>query len=235
MSLRYRLALVSAAGVALALVLAALVCYVVVRGEMRGQVDDSLKAQAARIAGGDLQALGDAGMPAPSPKAGGPAQYWQIVAGDGDIVGALGGVRLPFDNAARAVAYGRHVSALEDIHVDGSHLRLLALGVSGGVVELARPLDSVDRVMSKLRLILLLICAAGAGLAALLSRGAARRVLTPLAEVASTAQLVSETEDLSQRIAIRSDDEVGQLASRFNTMLDRLQSSRGGCQFFRVS
>ena len=179
MSLRYRLALVSAAGVALALVLAALVCYVVVRGEMRGQVDDPLKAQAARIAGGDLQALGDAGMPAPSPKAGGPAQYWQIVAGDGDIVGALGGVRLPFDNAARAVAYGRHVSALEDIHVDGSHLRLLALGVSGGVVELARPLDSVDRVMSKLRLILLLICAAGAGLAALLSRGAARRVLTP--------------------------------------------------------
>ena len=226
MSLRYRLALVSAAGVALALVLAALVCYVVVRGELRGQVDDSLKAQAARIAGGDLQALGDEGMPAPSPKAGGPAQYWQIVAADGDIVGALGGVRLPFDDAARAVAQGRRVSVFEDIHVDGSHLRLLALGVSGGVVELARPLDSVDRVMSKLRLILLLICVAGAGLAALLSRGAARRVLTPLAEVASTAQLVSETEDLSQRIAIRSDDEVGQLASRFNTMLDRLQSSR---------
>ena len=71
MSLRYRLALVSAAGVALALVLAALVCYVVVRRELRGQVDDSLKAQAARIAGGDLQALGDEGMPAPSPNTGG--------------------------------------------------------------------------------------------------------------------------------------------------------------------
>ena len=36
MSLRYRLALVSAAGVALALVVAALVCYVVVRHELRG-------------------------------------------------------------------------------------------------------------------------------------------------------------------------------------------------------
>ncbi|MGZ4258871.1 MAG: hypothetical protein ACXVR0_00945, partial [Solirubrobacteraceae bacterium] len=197
MSLRYRIALVSAAGVASALVLAALVCYVVIRGELRGQVDDSLKAQAARIAGGDLQALGGEGMPAPSPKAGGPAQYWQIVATDGDIVGALGGVSLPFDEAARAVAHDRRVSVFEDIHVDGSHLRLLALGVSGGVVELARPLDSIDRVMSKLRLILLLICVAGAGLATLLSRGAARRVLTPLADVASTTQLVSETEDLS--------------------------------------
>jgi two-component system, OmpR family, sensor histidine kinase MprB len=226
MSLRYRLALVSAAGVAVALMLAALVCYVVVRSELRGQVDDSLKAQAARIAGGDPQALGDAGLPAPSPNAGGPTQYWQIVAPDGGIVGALGGVNLPFDHAAWAVAHGQRANAFEDVHVAGSHLRLLALGIPGGVVELARPLDSVDRVMSELRLMLLLICVAGAGLAALLSRGAARRVLTPLAEVASTAHVVSETEDLSQRIAIRSDDEVGQLASRFNTMLDRLQNSR---------
>jgi two-component system, OmpR family, sensor histidine kinase MprB len=226
MSLRYRLALVSAAGVALALVLAGLVCYVVVRSELRGQVDDSLKAQAARIVGGDLQSLGDAGMPAPSPNAGGPVQYWQLVTADGGVVGALGGVSLPFDHAAWEVAHGRIASVFEDIHVDGSHLRLLALGVPGGVVELARPLDSVERVMSMLRLILLLICVAGAGLAALLSRGAARRVLTPLADVAGTAQLVSETEDLSQRIVIRSDDEVGELASRFNTMLDRLQSSR---------
>jgi two-component system, OmpR family, sensor histidine kinase MprB len=226
MSLRYRLALVSAAGVGIALVLAALICYVVVRHELRGQVDDSLRAQAARIAGGDLRALGDQGMPAPSPRAGGPAQYWQIVAADGRVAGALGGVRLPFDSTAWLVANGRRSSTFEDIHVDGSHLRMLALGVSGGVVELARPLDAVDRVAAKLRLILLLICVAGAALAAALSRFAARRVLTPLADVANTAQFVSETEDLSQRIAIRSDDEVGQLADRFNTMLDRLQTSR---------
>jgi two-component system, OmpR family, sensor histidine kinase MprB len=226
MSLRHRLALVSAAGVAAALVVAAAVCYVVVRGELRGQVDASLKAQAARIAGGDLLALGDEGIPAPSPKAGGPAQYWQIVAADGQLVGSSGGVRLPWDRSVQAVAQGRRSSLFADIHVDGSHLRLLALGLPGGVVELARPLDSIDTVLAKLRVVLLLICLAGTALAAGLSQPAARRVLAPLAEVAGTAQLVSETEDLTQRIKVRSADEIGQLAGRFNTMLDRLQSSR---------
>ncbi|MGZ6568661.1 MAG: sensor histidine kinase [Solirubrobacteraceae bacterium] len=81
-------------------------------------------------------------------------------------------------------------------------------------------------MLAKLRVVLLLICVAGTALAAGLSRLAARRVLAPLAEVAGTAQLVSETDDLTQRIKVRSADEVGQLAGRFNTMLDRLQTSR---------
>ncbi|HZU40043.1 MAG TPA: HAMP domain-containing sensor histidine kinase, partial [Solirubrobacteraceae bacterium] len=54
-----------------------------------------------------------------------------------------------------------------------------------------------------------------------------RRVLAPLADVARTAQHVSETEDLSTRIRVaHPDDEVGQLATRFNAMIERLQGSR---------
>jgi two-component system, OmpR family, sensor histidine kinase MprB len=226
MPLRRRLALVSAAGVAVALILVSLVCYFVVRRELRGQVDDSLRAQADQVAGGDLRALGDQGIPAPSPRMGGPAQYSQIVAADGKIVAALGGVQLPIDATVRSVAQGRLLSAFEDLHVDGSHLRMLAFGVGGGAVELARPLDSIDRVISNLRLILLLLCAAGIALAAGVSRLIARRVLAPLAEVASTAQHISETDDLTRRIDIRSDDEVGELVVRFNLMLDRLETSR---------
>jgi two-component system sensor histidine kinase MprB len=51
-------------------------------------------------------------------------------------------------------------------------------------------------------------------------------VLTPLATVAATAQLIGETDDLTQRINVHSDDEVGQLADRFNEMLERLETSR---------
>src|SRR6185312_11059358 len=52
------------------------------------------------------------------------------------------------------------------------------------------------------------------------------QVLAPLAEVAQTAEHISETEDLSARIHVHADDEVGQLATRFNAMLERLQHSR---------
>jgi two-component system sensor histidine kinase MprB len=81
-------------------------------------------------------------------------------------------------------------------------------------------------VLSKLRVILALVFLAGVALAAGLGRLAARRVLTPLAEVTATAQLIGETDDLSQRLEIRADDEVGQLAERFNVMLERLEISR---------
>ena len=60
----------------------------------------------------------------------------------------------------------------------------------------------------------------------MLGRFASRRVLKPLKEVERTAQHIAETDDLPDRIHVHADDEVGQLASRFNQMLDRLQGSR---------
>jgi two-component system sensor histidine kinase MprB len=51
-------------------------------------------------------------------------------------------------------------------------------------------------------------------------------VLAPLAEVAQTAEHISETEDLTSRVHVHADDEVGQLATSFNAMIERLQSSR---------
>ncbi len=91
---------------------------------------------------------------------------------------------------------------------------------------LARPLNSVDSILSSLRLILFLVLLGGVVVAGLLGRIASRRVLRPLNEVAATAEHIGETDDLSQRLRVHADDEVGQLATRFNTMLDRLQRSR---------
>ena len=55
---------------------------------------------------------------------------------------------------------------------------------------------------------------------------ASRRVLAPLAEVADVAQEIGETDDLTKRLRVHADDEVGLLATNFNAMLDRLQASR---------
>jgi two-component system sensor histidine kinase MprB len=92
--------------------------------------------------------------------------------------------------------------------------------------QIARPLAAVDNVLSTLKWILLAVFLLVVVLAALLARLATHRVLRPLGEMTATAEAIAETEDLERRIAIREDDEVGQLARRFNQMLERLARSR---------
>lgn len=52
----------------------------------------------------------------------------------------------------------------------------------------------------------------------------AGRVVRPVEEVTTTAHGITET-DLSRRIDVRSDDEIGRLALTFNEMLDRLEAA----------
>ncbi|MDQ6775657.1 MAG: HAMP domain-containing histidine kinase, partial [Actinomycetota bacterium] len=234
MPLRRRLAFVAAAAVGVAIVLVALVCYMEVKGQLRGQVDDSLRAQGALASRGDPHAFGGYDVPSLPASAGGPAPYAEIVAASGAAAAVPGKAGLPVTPTARAAAQGRAGQFFSDVTVGGVHLREITVPVtlqingqnSAGAVELGRPLHDVDGVLSNLRVILLLLCAAGIALAAVLGRIAASRVLAPLAEVAQAAEHISETEDLATRIHVREDDEVGQLATRFNAMLDRLQSSR---------
>jgi two-component system sensor histidine kinase MprB len=229
--LRKRLAWVSATAVAFAVVIAAIVCYLVVRSQLLGQVDSALKAQAEAVQQEGQFALGQA-LPGVPASAGGTTQYYQIVAQDGSHRGNIG---LPIDNSrVAAVANGVGGAFLTDVTVGNSTFRELAFSIpvtsngeqESGAVLLARPLDGIESILRNLRLVLLLVCAGGIALAAALGRLAARQVLSPLAEVAATAQHIEETEDLSSRIRVHADDEVGLLARRFNAMIERLQISR---------
>ncbi len=233
MSLRRRISFVAAAAVAIAIVLAACVCYFVVRGQLRGQVDSALKAQASAAQQGIPRALNEpfAAIPA---SAGGPAPYVQAVAADGTVIPVQGNLTLPVNPETIAVATGGSNGYLGDINVGQNHLRELTFPLTASIngqveavaAQLARPLGPIDHVLSRLRLILLLLVAGGIALAAMLGRMAATRVLAPLSEVTQTAQQIGETDDLSMRLVVHSDDEVGQLATRFNAMLASLQGSR---------
>ncbi len=226
MSLRKRVALAAGGAVAVAVVLVAIVCYIVVRGQLLDQVDSALNAQENALLHQQLS-LGQAlpGIPA---SAGGPAQYYQIVLPDGST--PVGNLSLPVTDHVLGVASGEASSFRTDVTVGGSLLRQLTFSaLMGGqpvAVQLARPLNGVDNILARLRLILFVLLLAGIGLAVLLGRLAADRVLAPLAEVAETAQEIGETDDLSRRLRIHADDEVGQLARRFNAMLETLESSR---------
>ena len=230
MPLRKRIGLATAAVVGIAVVIAACVAYLVVRDQLRGQVDDSLRAEATAVARiGDVHAL-QANLDIP-PSAGGPAPYARLVYPNGSMQPFAGDLSLPVNAQTLGAASSHGGSFMSDVTVGGSHLRELTVPIQfangqTAAMQIARPLDGVDHVLSNLRLVLLLLVIAGIVLAAALGRFAATRVLAPLAEVASTAQEIGETDDLSTRLRIHADDEVGQLATNFNSMLERLQLSR---------
>jgi two-component system, OmpR family, sensor histidine kinase MprB len=231
MSLRKRLSLVAAAAVGVAVVIAACVCYFVVRSQLLGQVDGALKAQAAAVQDQQLQ-LGQPlpGIPA---SAGGASPFYQVVPSDPSLP-TVGNIQLPSDSHVMKVAAASRGAFFTDARIGGSHLRIftfpatvgLRLRIVHAAVQLARPLNGTDRILAHLRLILVLLIAGGVALAAAAGRIASRRVLAPLAEVAQTAEEIAETDDLSHRLRIHADDEVGQLAMRFNHMLERLEASR---------
>jgi two-component system sensor histidine kinase MprB len=232
MSLRRRLSLIAAASVGFAVLIAVVVCYAVVRSQLRSQVDTALTAQQqVDEATHHLEQGFVPGIPA---SAGGPAQYQQIVFGGGQIDNVQGNLTLPVTPAILRIGSRGSGSFMTDVYVGENHLRVLVFGINFGppgqsvpaALELARPLNGTDSILSNLRLILALVLLGGVALAVVLGRLASRRVLAPLNEVAQAAQHIGETDDLTGRIRVHADDEVGQLATRFNGMLDRLESSR---------
>ena len=235
MSLRKRIAWVAASAVALAVIVASIVCYMVVRTQLLNQVDSLLQQQAGLVS--QLPNCNDTYVPNLPAKAGGGAPIWQVTTNSGVVACSSGNIPLPVTETILAIANGPpHESRLDNVNLGGTPGRELTVQVGlrfgfGGpqvpaALQLARPLDGVQKILRELRFVLLLVCAGGIALAAVLGRLAARRVLAPLAEVAQTAHHIEETEDLSSRIRVHADDEVGQLATRFNAMIERLQHSR---------
>jgi two-component system sensor histidine kinase MprB len=229
MSLRRRLVSLSAAAVAVAVIAAAVVSYLTVRGELRNQVDQALSEQ-ARLAERGPRSDSDDRPPDEIPdlpsRRGGPAGFAQIVAPDGRVAVQRADRALPVTPAVREVARGTREELLTDATIDGEHVRMLVRHIdSGGAVQLARSLESADAVLRRLAVILGVLCVAGIALAAALGRLVARSVLAPIADLTETAEHIELTGDLARRIDAPGSDEVGRLAARFNAMLDRLQSS----------
>jgi two-component system sensor histidine kinase MprB len=228
MPLRRRLSIIAAASVGIAILAASVVCYLVVRTQLRGQIDDSLRAEMQAVGqGSSLQSL--PGVPASD---GGPVPYAQAVLADGQTAAVTGTyhLALPISQADRRIARQQSGTSWTDATVGSSHVRVLTFPANTydgpAALQIARPLNNIDSILSNLRLILGLVLLGGVVVAGTLGRFASRRVLKPLKEVERTAQHIAETDDLSDRIHVHADDEVGRLASRFNQMLDRLQGSR---------
>lgn len=233
MLLRRRITLVAATTVALAVAVAVVVSYFAVRNQVLGQIDQELTAQAAQIQGHYQGPRHE--LPGLNAGAGGSAPYYQGVLPNGAIITPPNQMALPDTKRAASVAAGTSPAFMADVEVNGARLRVYTFQTRLTIpyeqmvsiaFQLARPLAAADNVLSTLRWILALLFVLVVALAAGLARIATRRVLAPLAAVTATAQTITETDDLTQRIDVHRDDEVGRLADRFNAMLERLEHSR---------
>jgi two-component system, OmpR family, sensor histidine kinase MprB len=208
------MAVATALAVGVAVLLAAGVAYAVVRGELRGQIDERLQEQARLVQRAEFRLRPEfarrlrgfegppPGFPALPGRSGGSADYIQFLSESVDA------------------------PVFDDAELDGEHVRVLTVPLeSGGSIQLARSLESTDSVLARLRWVLLALIAGGVALAAVLGRLAARHLVAPVVRVTEAARHIAQTEDLGRRIEVTSQDEVGELAARFNAMLDTLEGS----------
>jgi two-component system, OmpR family, sensor histidine kinase MprB len=220
---RTRLALASAVAVAAAIVAASLVSYGLVRAQLRAPIDDALRARARQVQIPDERRLDEFGLP--NPLLGGAGGYAQLVTANG--VFRLPDAKIPLPSeGAREVAAGTREPFFENATVADTHVRILTAKYAPGIaIQIARPLDEVDKTLDRLAGYLTAISAAGIALAAFLGLLVSRTAVSPVRRLTETAEHVTATRDLSQRIESPGKDELGRLADSFNSMLSALDDS----------
>jgi two-component system sensor histidine kinase MprB len=237
-SFRARLTIAAAAAVAVAIALAAPVVYVVVRNELLGQVDDSLRERAASIARIPLRpgfdAQGHVGVSIPHGPFGDPGGYVQYVDSHGTVAtpdeehyAGEDVVKLPV-GPGRRVAAGSQTITFTDANVAGTHVRMITVPTQtpGIAVQVARSLEEVDATLARVRNLLLAVVLAGIALATAFGALVARAALAPVRRLTKATEHVTETRDLSARLDERGSDELSRLSASFNRMMSALESSQ---------
>ncbi len=227
LSLRTRLVAVVALAVGVAVVGVVGVSYLAVRHELIGQVDAQLRQQADEVRR-QVAFFSGQGLPIPQPRrrVGEQSAYVQVVAADGRSLAAQDQeVELPVTAVDRRIAAGGPAQVRET-SVDGERVRMLTAPVLDGVaVQVALPIGPVEGQLARLALAFLALAAAALAAAVVIARILSRGVLAPVGELTETAELITTTRDLSLRISPTRRDELGRLASTFDTMLDALEQS----------
>lgn len=224
MTFRHRITIAAAVAVAVAIASGSTAVYLAIRSEMHAQVDRALVERADAV----LAFANRFGYQLPPPPPlGGPGGYVQYVTATGQILAApQSEASLAITDRARAVAAGTDTTFFSDAHVGAVHVRVITQPLQPGVaLQVARPLDEVDRVLGRLRSTLALVMIGGVAIAIGLGGGVARAALAPVDALTDAAEEVARTRDPTKHIDAIGDDEIARLARSFNTMLEALDSS----------
>ncbi len=228
MSFRARLTLASAGAVVVVVIVASAVAYVLVKDQLRSEVDASLRERVQEILArpGPIEVHHFFDQ-LPQAKPGATPGYAQLVVHGTPVRPVLEQLPLPVNKRVRAVAAGSSPAFYSDETVNGAHFRMLTVQVESGVAfEIARSLSETDDVLDSIRWILIGIGGSGVIVAVLLGLLVSRAALAPVRRLTDATEEITATRDLSRRVEAGSTDELGRLGTSFNTMLAALEDSR---------
>jgi two-component system sensor histidine kinase MprB len=246
-TLRARITLLVAVAVALAVAGITAAAYLSTRGQLLQEVDDFLLSRVGVFESGEeLEIEGpdddrfeeEFGPPRRPDDDADPGRgdrrlsefdtEVQVVLADGTVLPLAGQVVLPVSDDDRDMAVSGGEASLRTVKVDGVDYRLATAPTPvGGVVQVARELTETESAVSSVGLRLFAVGGAGVALAALVGWMVAGRAIAPVGRLTRATEHVAETQDLGEAIDVERSDEIGRLASSFNTMLAALDTSRG--------
>jgi two-component system sensor histidine kinase MprB len=206
------------------------VAFIAVRTDLQNQLRQELREQAAvvhREAGRYDGNIPAGWVPPHSDRFGSSSPYTQVVTAQGAVWAASGDAGLlAADSTADQVAAGQRAAYYGEATLDGVRAMVFTTPLAPGLaVQLAVPLNTVDTEVASVGATLALVSAIGVGLAALVGWGVARAGLAPVSRLAAVAEEVTVTGNPARRVEVDRADELGRLATSFNTMLRALQRS----------
>ena len=217
-SLAMRVALLTTAAVAVTLAAVSALVFVTVRAEFESSLDESMlrRANAAVSAGytPSAEELDIAGIKI-------------FVVRGGQVFSRRGqDATLPLNNHEIEVSIGQAESSRRTTTIDGEPYRVVAVqGGEGSALVLAQPMESVQRALERLKIILLLASAAGVVVAGGAGWVVATNGLRPVRRLTAATERVARTTELHP-IKVTGHDELARLTTSFNSMLLALDASQ---------
>ena len=118
------------------------------------------------------------------------------------------------------------VRRLDTQMIDDVEYRVLTSTNQLGALMVGRSVSEIGQTLDGLRSWLITISLFGSLAAALVGWLVADRVLRPVAKLAAATQQVAETQTFDADLRVETEDELGALATSFNSMLSALRASR---------
>ena len=232
MNLRTRFVLVSGS---LMFVLAtgmSIGAYQIASNQLQGQVESSLDQRASRI----LQIMSQQGFNWNDAFGKGPVNQaimqtevdaiTQIVLPNGQVIGRREYPRLPIDEGDRSLTVeGKRIHRSSTIIESHEFRTLTVIADDGSLIQVAKDTQILLNAQRGMRTWFPIYAAIAVIISALFGWLFARRISKPIEDLAITAESIAATQDLDRTILVSGRDEVAQLATSFNTMLEALRGS----------